>query len=219
MDSRSKPTTAPHARFCCRCAFVLIAAAGICFIAGLSLPAQAAIRVERLPMTIASNGEPATHFRFSATPSDGDCDEMIVDVIVPGAMDDPESDLVMNKEHTLFGFTIDQVGEYQDFLIAQGNGDQVLVIRDLGERTENLCDRAHHERFQGLYGHIDKIVGDTVYISSDSTIGQYNCYAVLRVLPDGQLTLVKFTMSPLNLTPYLAPPRRHDGPHPAHPTP
>lgn len=158
---------------------------------------NAAIHVEK-PKQFIRDTVPAVRFRLIVTPNDGTTDNMVLDITAGGSIghftDSAPGDYYINKARNLVAFNIDQLGDQQIFLVVQGSGGQLLVIRDFGNRVANLCQKAHHQ-FDGVEDEVDNVVGDEVSLSCISSDSKHDCFVKVRVSPDGQLSLVSYRLA------------------------
>lgn len=163
-----------------------------------AIPAShAAIGVDK-PQVFYRPGGAYTRVRLHITPNDGSADEMSCVIIADGAltlsMYNESVEYYENKSRTLVAFNIkgnDAKKGNEIYLVAQGRGGQILVIKDFDHRVGQLCARNNDKEFFEYSAVADRIVGDRVYLSTVAADDADAAYFVaVRVSPDGQLSLL-----------------------------
>ncbi|HEX5324707.1 MAG TPA: hypothetical protein VFW40_13040 [Capsulimonadaceae bacterium] len=183
-----------HQRYRIAAVLALVIALAVWF--SQSKPALAHIRVVSA-RDFTRDGEPAVRVRLHVVPEDGRTDEMDFDIVAGGFFDTStfaeKGNYRLNKTKTLVAFNVDQIDHIQIFLVLQGDGGQLLVIRNFGERVFNLCAKSHHY-YNSDGDSVDKVVGNKVYVSCSGPDLTHNCFATVQVSPDGQLSLLSYQM-------------------------
>jgi hypothetical protein len=185
-------------------AIALFATLGFTLFAGS--PSRAGIRVDKVLNYVSDANDRMVRIQMHVYPLDGHGvdDSMDIKIEAPGetqnTISDSGGDFFSNKARTLVAFNIGDPGETQIFLMVQ-SGQGVQEIRDFGDRVGDLCEREHHPEFNAEIADVTKIVGDTVYLTTDidyhyaDKYKQENtCFATVRVAPDGQLSLTSYQL-------------------------
>lgn len=160
---------------------------------GTSKPNHATIQVEK-PVEFVRKGVNDVSFRLHIRNGDMN-DIMNLDIVVGGDLWNPNSPYYLNKDHTIVAFDVDAVDNSLVYLFAVGDGDQVLVMKDLPRRVAILCQKAHFNGFVPDFAIVDKIVGDVIYVSAASQQDNEHVYRVaVRLFPDGHLSLQSFEL-------------------------
>jgi hypothetical protein len=166
---------------------------------GAACSSRAAIRVEK-PREVFLHGDNAVRIRMLVSSTTGGGDETTLDIVSPGDIElsmYSNAEYFVNQAHTLVAFTTKQRNSgliyFRVYLIAQGSGGQVLVIRNLNQRVAKLCAKEHNDQFDESSATVDKIVGNTVYMSTVSNDDSYSmCHVAVHVSSDGELSLLSY---------------------------